>query len=81
MGTVFYYSFGFTEPISKKNYIGVTSKSAPIGLYIFFQGNPDYMKKVHTTSTISKYIADTPGTTEPLKKADHLLTRVRLLLA
>ena len=30
------------------------------------QGNPDYIKKVHTTSTISKYTADTAGTTEPL---------------
>ena len=44
----------------------MTSKSAPIGLYIIFQGKPDYMKKVHTTSTILKYTADTLGTTEPL---------------
>ena len=47
-------------------YVGVIRKSALTHLHTIFQDNLDEEEKVHTTTTISKYIADTPGMTVPL---------------
>ena len=49
------------------------SKSAPTHLHANFQGNLDWEEKVHTTTTISKYTADTPGMTVPLRETQVLL--------
>ena len=50
------------------------SKSAPTRLHTIFQGNLDWEEKVHTTTLISKYTADTPGMTVPLTGAIFRLT-------
>ena len=66
VGTIFRSNFGATEPVPEKKYVVAISKPAPTSLHTIFQGHLDWEEKVHTTTLISKFTADTPGMTVSL---------------